>query len=37
VNLNVKIGAGVRIGNGATIKDDVPDGGIVRAGAIWPS
>jgi acetyltransferase EpsM len=37
VNLNVRIGAGARIGNSATVKGDVPDGGIVRAGAIWPN
>jgi acetyltransferase-like isoleucine patch superfamily enzyme len=36
INLNVKIGAGARIGNGATVKSDVPEKGIVRAGSIWP-
>jgi acetyltransferase EpsM len=36
VNLNVRIGAGARVGNSATVKADVPDGGIVRAGAVWP-
>lgn len=36
VNLGVKVGKGVRIGNSAVIKADVPDGSIVRAGAIWP-
>ncbi|MCW5875022.1 MAG: NeuD/PglB/VioB family sugar acetyltransferase [Anaerolineales bacterium] len=36
VNLNVRIGGMARIGNSATIKDDVPDGGVVRAGAVWP-
>jgi sugar O-acyltransferase (sialic acid O-acetyltransferase NeuD family) len=36
INLNVSIGNNARIGNNATIKSDVPDGGIVRAGAIWP-
>jgi hypothetical protein len=24
------------VGNGATVKADVPRGGIVRAGAVWP-
>jgi sugar O-acyltransferase (sialic acid O-acetyltransferase NeuD family) len=37
VNLSVKIGAMARIGNSATVKADVPDGGVVRAGAVWPS
>ncbi|RPI21630.1 MAG: hypothetical protein EHM70_24850 [Chloroflexota bacterium] len=37
VNLGVKIGAGARIGNGATVKASVPEGGVVRAGTIWPS
>jgi acetyltransferase-like isoleucine patch superfamily enzyme len=36
VNLRVKIGARARIGNGATIKQDVPAGGVVRAGSVWP-
>jgi len=36
VNLNVTIGAGARVGNSATIKADVPENGVVRAGAIWP-
>lgn len=36
VNLGVSIGARARIGNGAIIKADVPIGGIVRAGSIWP-
>ncbi|MQC26457.1 MAG: hypothetical protein DWG76_03290 [Chloroflexi bacterium] len=36
VNLNVSIGARARIGNSATVKTDVPAGGIVRAGSVWP-
>jgi acetyltransferase-like isoleucine patch superfamily enzyme len=36
INLEVHIGAGARIGNGATVKDDVPANGVVRAGSIWP-
>src|SRR3990170_6700341 len=36
INLGVKIGAGARLGNSATVKDDVPEGGIVRAGTTWP-
>jgi acetyltransferase-like isoleucine patch superfamily enzyme len=36
VNLRVKIGEHARIGNGSTIKQDVPAGGIVHAGTIWP-
>lgn len=36
VNLNVRIGSMARIGNSATVKDHVPDGGVVRAGAVWP-
>jgi UDP-3-O-[3-hydroxymyristoyl] glucosamine N-acyltransferase len=36
INLGVKIGRGVRIGNSAVVKADVPDGAIIRAGAIWP-
>ena len=37
INLGVKIGNGARIGNSAVIKADVPENGIVRAGAIWPA
>jgi acetyltransferase-like isoleucine patch superfamily enzyme len=36
VNLLAKIGAGARIGNGATVKSDVPENGVVRAGGVWP-
>jgi sugar O-acyltransferase (sialic acid O-acetyltransferase NeuD family) len=36
VNLYVHIGRRARIGNGATVKEDVPDGGVVPAGTIWP-
>jgi acetyltransferase-like isoleucine patch superfamily enzyme len=36
INLGVVIGENVRIGNGATIKSDVPDGSLVRAGMMWP-
>lgn len=36
VNLGVHIGKRARIGNGATVKSDVPDGGVVPAGTIWP-
>jgi len=36
INLGVKIGAGSRIGNSAVIKADIPENGIVRAGAVWP-
>jgi sugar O-acyltransferase (sialic acid O-acetyltransferase NeuD family) len=37
INLHVTVGAGSRIGNSAVVKADVPDNGIVRAGAIWPA
>lgn len=36
VNLRTVIGQGARIGNSAVVKADVPNGGIVRAGAVWP-
>jgi acetyltransferase EpsM len=36
INLQAKIGAGARIGNSATVKSDVPEKGVVRAGSIWP-
>jgi sugar O-acyltransferase (sialic acid O-acetyltransferase NeuD family) len=36
VNLDVKIGEDVRVGNGATVKSQVKDNNIVRAGMIWP-
>ena len=36
INLNVTIGAGARVGNSAVVKLDVPQGAIVRAGAVWP-
>jgi sugar O-acyltransferase (sialic acid O-acetyltransferase NeuD family) len=36
INLSARIGERTRIGNSATVKSDVPDGGIVRAGTIWP-
>jgi acetyltransferase-like isoleucine patch superfamily enzyme len=36
VNLRAVIGAGARVGNGSTVKNDVPPGGVVRAGTVWP-
>ncbi len=36
VNIGVRIGRECRIGNGATIKKDVPAGTRVYAGSIWP-
>ncbi len=36
INLRVSVGAGARVGNSAVVKEDVPPGGIVRAGAVWP-
>jgi sugar O-acyltransferase (sialic acid O-acetyltransferase NeuD family) len=35
INLGVTIGAGARVGNSAVVKADVPENGIVRAGATW--
>ena len=37
INLGVTIGAGARVGNSAVVKADVPENGIVRAGATWPA
>ncbi|MEE9508189.1 MAG: acetyltransferase [Anaerolineales bacterium] len=36
VNLNVTIGDKARIGNSAVVKADVPSGGVVYAGQVWP-
>jgi len=36
VNLDLTIGHGALIGNGATVKADVPPETVVRAGTIWP-
>jgi sugar O-acyltransferase (sialic acid O-acetyltransferase NeuD family) len=36
INLNVHIGLKARIGNSAVVKEDVPNGALVRAGGIWP-
>lgn len=36
INLGVTIGDNSRIGNSATVKVDVPENGIVRAGTTWP-
>lgn len=36
VNLQLTVGAGALLGNGCTVKADVPAGARVRAGAIWP-
>lgn len=36
VNLGVTLGDNARIGNSATVKEDVPENGIVKAGTIWP-
>jgi sugar O-acyltransferase (sialic acid O-acetyltransferase NeuD family) len=37
VNIGVKIGKACLIGNGATIKKNVPDGTRIYAGSIWPA
>lgn len=36
INLNVLVGAHSRVGNSAVLKADLPEKGIVRAGAVWP-
>ena len=36
INLRVKVGRRARIGNSSTVKTDVPEEGIVRAGSVWP-
>ena len=36
VNLGVTLGEYARIGNSATVKENVPENGIVKAGTIWP-
>jgi sugar O-acyltransferase (sialic acid O-acetyltransferase NeuD family) len=36
INLQVQVGDRARIGNSATVKSNVPAGGIVHAGTIWP-
>lgn len=36
VNLSVFIGAESRVGNSAVLKSHVPEGTVVRAGALWP-
>ncbi|MCH7662334.1 MAG: NeuD/PglB/VioB family sugar acetyltransferase [Chloroflexi bacterium] len=36
INLNTSVGSRARIGNSAVVKADVPTGGVVRAGAVWP-
>lgn len=36
VNIGIRVGKRAQIGNGATVKSDVPPGGRVHAGTIWP-
>lgn len=36
INVGVRVGSMARVGNGATVKADVPAGGRVFAGAVWP-
>lgn len=36
VNMKIDIGEGALLGNGCTVKSDVPAGVRVRAGTIWP-
>lgn len=36
VNLKITVGGGALLGNGCTVKADVPPGTRVRAGTIWP-
>ena len=36
INLNAKIGKNCRVGNSSTVKSDLLDGNIVRAGTVWP-
>jgi len=36
VNLKISIGENARLGNGCTVKSDVPAGGHVWAGITWP-
>jgi sugar O-acyltransferase (sialic acid O-acetyltransferase NeuD family) len=36
INLYARIGEGARVGNSAVVKSNVPRGGVVRAGHIWP-
>ena len=36
INIGVTIGNNSRIGNSATIKSDVPENSIVKAGSTWP-